>query len=65
MTWHSLPIFVRLEGRPVILLGDGDAAVPSIRNPISFSATPADYRYPLPALDEHADELRAWLRGDA
>lgn len=26
MTWHSLPIFVRLAGRPVILLGDGDAA---------------------------------------
>lgn len=50
---------------PVVEVGDGDAAVPSIRNPISFSATPADYRYPPPALDEHADELRAWLRGDA
>jgi len=23
---HSLPVFLRLEGRPVILLGDGDAA---------------------------------------
>ena len=23
---HSLPIFIRLQGRPVILLGDGDAA---------------------------------------
>lgn len=26
MSWHSLPLFVRLVGRPVILLGDGDAA---------------------------------------
>ena len=26
MTLHSLPIFVRLEGRAVILLGDGEAA---------------------------------------
>ena len=24
--WHSLPLFVRLEGRPVILLGEGEAA---------------------------------------
>ena len=26
MTWHSLPLFVRLRDRPVILLGDGEAA---------------------------------------
>ncbi|MGI4731993.1 MAG: NAD(P)-dependent oxidoreductase [Janthinobacterium lividum] len=26
MTWHSLPLFVRLQGRPVILLGTGEAA---------------------------------------
>lgn len=26
MTMHSLPIFVKLTGRPVILLGEGDAA---------------------------------------
>ncbi len=26
MTLHSLPLFVRLEGRPVILLGEGEAA---------------------------------------
>lgn len=26
MTWHSLPLFVRLQGRPVILLGEGEAA---------------------------------------
>jgi uroporphyrin-III C-methyltransferase/precorrin-2 dehydrogenase/sirohydrochlorin ferrochelatase len=26
VTWHSLPVFVRLQGRPVILLGEGEAA---------------------------------------
>lgn len=26
MTMHSLPLFVKLEGRPVILLGEGEAA---------------------------------------
>lgn len=26
MSWHSLPLFVRLAGRPVILLGQGEAA---------------------------------------
>lgn len=26
MTWHSLPLFVTVAGRPVILLGEGDAA---------------------------------------
>jgi uroporphyrin-III C-methyltransferase/precorrin-2 dehydrogenase/sirohydrochlorin ferrochelatase len=26
MPWHSLPVFVRVSGRPVILLGEGEAA---------------------------------------
>lgn len=26
MTWHSLPLFVRMAGRPVMLLGHGEAA---------------------------------------
>jgi crotonobetainyl-CoA:carnitine CoA-transferase CaiB-like acyl-CoA transferase len=46
---------------PVVLVGEGDAAVPSIRNPLTFSATPPRYEQPPPALDEHGDELRAWL----
>jgi crotonobetainyl-CoA:carnitine CoA-transferase CaiB-like acyl-CoA transferase len=35
--------------------------IPSIRNPITFSATPPSYRLPPPALDEHGAEIRAWL----
>nr|WP_062334589.1 CoA transferase [Herbidospora sakaeratensis] len=36
--------------------------VPSVRHPIRFSGTPAGYRLPPPALDEHGDEIRKWLR---
>ncbi len=49
---------------PVVVVGEGDAAVPSVRNPIRFSDTPPDYRLPPPALDEHGDEIRRWLRGE-
>ena len=48
---------------PVVEVGEGEAMVPSIRNPITFSETPADYRLPPPGLDEHGDEIRAWLKG--
>ncbi|HEX2175291.1 MAG TPA: CoA transferase [Nocardioidaceae bacterium] len=46
---------------PVVRVGDADAAVPSVRNPITFSQSPARYDLPPPALDEHGAELRAWL----
>ncbi|MEV4533345.1 CaiB/BaiF CoA-transferase family protein [Asanoa sp. NPDC049518] len=43
---------------PVVDVG----AVPSVRNPITFSATPPRYELPPPGLDEHGEEIRAWLR---
>ena len=46
---------------PVVVVGAGDGAVPTIRNPITFSATPARYLLPPPGLDEHGAEIRAWL----
>ena len=46
---------------PVVVVGEGAAAVPSVRNPITFSATPASYRLPPPGLDEHGEEIRKWL----
>ena len=46
---------------PVVVVGDGDAAIPSVRNPIRLSANPPDYRLPPPALDEHGAEIRRWL----
>ena len=46
---------------PVVSVGQGDAAIPSVRNPITFSATPAGYRLPPPAVDEHGEAIRRWL----
>ncbi|MGY1742080.1 MULTISPECIES: CaiB/BaiF CoA transferase family protein [unclassified Blastococcus] len=46
---------------PVVTVGEGDAAIPSIRNPIRFSDTAASYRLPPPRVDEHGAEIRAWL----
>ncbi|GAA3350807.1 CaiB/BaiF CoA-transferase family protein [Amorphoplanes nipponensis] len=38
--------------------------VPGVRNPITFSGTPAGYELPPPGLDEHGEEIRAWLTKD-
>ena len=46
---------------PVVSVGQGDAAVPSVRHPITFSQTPASYRLPPPTLDQHGAEIRRWL----
>ena len=46
---------------PVVLAGDGEAAVPGIRNALTFSATAPRYDLPPPALDEHGNQIRAWL----
>ncbi|AGZ39064.1 CaiB/BaiF CoA transferase family protein [Actinoplanes friuliensis] len=45
---------------PVVEVG----GVPSVRNPITFSGTPAAYELPPPGLDEHGEEIRAWLTKD-
>lgn len=49
---------------PVVIVGEGDRAVPTTRHPVTFSATPAVYRLPPPELDEHGAELREWLARD-
>ncbi|HKD87099.1 MAG TPA: CoA transferase [Streptosporangiaceae bacterium] len=46
---------------PVVLAGEGAAAVPGIRNALTFSATAPRYDLPPPALDEHGKAIRAWL----
>jgi crotonobetainyl-CoA:carnitine CoA-transferase CaiB-like acyl-CoA transferase len=48
---------------PVVTAGEGDAAMPTVRHPIIYSATPPSYPLPPPALDEHGDQVRAWLAG--
>jgi crotonobetainyl-CoA:carnitine CoA-transferase CaiB-like acyl-CoA transferase len=49
---------------PVVIAGQGDAGMPTIRNPLRFSDTPPRYTLPPPALDEHGDEIRRWLAGE-
>lgn len=47
----------RLGLDPVVLAGD----VPTVRNPIRMSATPARYDLAPPALDADGDAVRRWL----
>jgi len=46
---------------PVVEVGVGDDAVPMIRNPMTFSATPPRYELPPPALGQYSEAIRAWL----
>ena len=46
---------------PVVRVGQGEQAMPTVRHPIRFSATPARYELPPPRLDEHGAALREWL----
>lgn len=47
---------------PVVVVGEGEHAVPTIRNPLTFSLTPPRYELPPPAIDQDGEQLRAWLR---
>lgn len=46
---------------PLVEVGTGNAAVPLLRHPISFSLTPPRYELPPPALGQDNELLRAWL----
>ena len=46
---------------PIVIVGEGDRAVPTTRHPIRMSRTPAVHELPPPDLDEHGEDLRAWL----
>lgn len=51
----------RLGLEPRVTVGDGERAVDLVRNPITFGASPPDYRLPPPAIGEHTEAVRAWL----
>jgi crotonobetainyl-CoA:carnitine CoA-transferase CaiB-like acyl-CoA transferase len=50
---------------PVVTAGRGENAVRSVRHPLTFSASPPRYDFPPPRLDEHGEEIRAWLASPA
>ncbi len=56
----GLALAQRLGLDPVVTPG----GVPSVRNPVTYSATPASYRRPPPGLGADGDEIRAWLATD-
>jgi crotonobetainyl-CoA:carnitine CoA-transferase CaiB-like acyl-CoA transferase len=49
---------------PAVISGHGDGAVPTVRHPLTFSVTPPRYDLPPPRLDEHGEQIRAWLGRD-
>ncbi len=48
----------------MVIAGQGDAGVPTVRHPLTFSVTPPRYDLPPPRLDEHGEQIRAWLGSD-
>jgi crotonobetainyl-CoA:carnitine CoA-transferase CaiB-like acyl-CoA transferase len=48
---------------PVVTAGEGEGAMPTVRHPVIYSATPPSYPLPPPALDEQGEQIRAWLAG--
>lgn len=55
----------KLGLEPIVQVGPPSASVPGVRNPITFSRTPARYDLAPPMLGEHNEELRAWLASPA
>ncbi|HJP73817.1 MAG TPA: CoA transferase [Pseudonocardiaceae bacterium] len=53
----------RLGLDPIVDGIDGFGSVPTVRNPVDYSATPPSYRLPPPALGADTDTVRAWLEG--
>ncbi|MHC6594037.1 CaiB/BaiF CoA transferase family protein [Arthrobacter sp. C152] len=54
----------RLGLEPVVDVGHGEQSIPGVRNPITFSATPASYDLVPPGIDADRDDILQWLRTD-
>ena len=62
---EGIELAERLGLEPRVTVGEGDAAVDVVRNPIHFSGAKVRYDLPPPKLGEHSHEIRAWLEGAA
>ena len=51
----------RLGLEPVVMSGVGESAMPTIRNPITFSKTPPTYDLAPPSLDGDRTAVLDWL----
>jgi len=50
---------------PVVTAGNPGTGIPTIRHPVGYSVTPPSYPLSPPVIDEHGDEIRAWLAAPA
>ncbi|MFB9776321.1 CaiB/BaiF CoA transferase family protein [Brevibacterium otitidis] len=50
---------------PVVNAGSGDRVIPTVKNPITLSATPVSYDLAPPALGADSEAVRAWLQQPA
>lgn len=50
---------------PIVNAGSGDRVIPTVKNPITFSATPVSYDLAPPALGADSEAVRAWLQQPA
>ncbi|MFC9763507.1 CaiB/BaiF CoA transferase family protein [Rhodococcus jostii] len=55
----------RLGLEPVVAVGDGEESLPGVRNPITFSATPASYDLVPPGIDADRGDILGWLHAAA
>lgn len=46
---------------PIVPVGSGERVIPTVRNPIAFSRTPATYDLAPPTLGQDSEALRSWL----
>jgi crotonobetainyl-CoA:carnitine CoA-transferase CaiB-like acyl-CoA transferase len=51
----------RLGLEPVVEVGTGEGTIPGVRNPITFSATPASYDLVPPGIDADRGDILEWL----
>jgi crotonobetainyl-CoA:carnitine CoA-transferase CaiB-like acyl-CoA transferase len=58
---EGIDLATRLGLDPIVATGQGNRAVGSVRNPITFSSSAPRYDLPPPRLGEHDADLRAWL----
>lgn len=47
--------------QPVVLAGNGERKIPTVRHPVEYSRTPVDYSLAPPELNESSELVRSWL----
>lgn len=62
---QGVQLAAELGLEPVVNAGSGDRVIPTVKNPITLSATPVSYDLAPPALGADSEAIRAWLQHPA